>query len=91
MHFNGLPLIILGVYRPYASAVDGFVTEILPILNSDKTRGKFIVIAGDLNFNLLNTNAQSDNFVTLMQTFNFLPLIKKTNSIFFDWSLPLVA
>ena len=71
------PLVIGGIYRPPGNRyVDGFYNKLENILNSPAVINKKIIIAGDLNINLLNTNdIKTKNLINSMNSFNMNPLI----------------
>ena len=71
-------MVILAVYRPHSGTVEQFCQILDELLHSQHLRNKSLILLGDLNINLLKQHDQNIvNFMTLMQSFNFLPLITK--------------
>jgi hypothetical protein len=75
---------VIGViYRPPNTDVDIFNKEIKNLLKSLKSERKKCYICGDFNINLLNVDnhAPSSDFIDLMYSFGFFPLINKPTRV----------
>ena len=70
-------VILLGIYRPHSDTIENFNTVFLDLLNRANLRNKFIVITGDLNICLLKDNEPNLNFMNMLFTHHFTPLITK--------------
>ena len=76
--------IIIGtIYRPPSCDIHLFMNEISLILNKLNKENKSIFIMGDYNVNLLNSdkNVQISEFIELMYSCSFLPLINRPTRI----------
>ena len=60
-----------------------FNDSMATILNNIKAEGKFCYIMGDFNLNLLNANSHNptNDFIDLMYSYNFIPLINKPTRV----------
>jgi len=74
--------ILLGIYRPHSDTIENFVIELVNILNDLSLRNKNIVILGDFNINLFDSDSMSVNlFVSEMQSHGFYNVISKPTRI----------
>ena len=71
------PLVIGGIYRPPGGRyLEDFYNKLERIMNSPAILNKRIVVAGDMNINLLNiTDIKTKNLMDFMNSFNLSPLI----------------
>ena len=69
--------ILIGIYRPVLGNLDLFLSELNSVLNDNRVGNKNIVIAGDLNLDLLADSQISNSFIDNMYTLHFLPVISK--------------
>lgn len=78
LKFDINEIFIVAIYRPHADTIDNFVEQLNTLLQDDILVGKNVIIAGDLNINLLIQNDISvDNFIASLQSQHFLPVITK--------------
>ena len=69
---------ILAVYRPHVGTILNFTEAISSILNDACFTGKKVILTGDLNLNLLDSdNNHISNFMNEMYSLHFLPKILK--------------
>ena len=73
---NGFEVFILGIYRPHRS-IDDFSEILSNILAESIFSGKFVMLVGDMNINLMNSDQNVSNFVNIMQAYHFYPIISK--------------
>ena len=76
--------VIVGViYRPPNTEVDVFNNHLTTILSTIKSENKIAYISGDFNINLLNVEShiQSSEFMEIMYSFSYLPLINKPTRV----------
>ena len=79
---HGTTVFVIGVYRLHTDTVENFSIALGSLLNSPILRNKTILLAGDLNINLLNTDSQpTENFINMMYSMHFLPFITKPTRI----------
>ena len=75
-------VILLCIYRPHSDTIDNFVVELVDILNELSLRNKDIVILGDFNVNLFDSDSMLVNlFVSEMQSHGFYNVISKPTRI----------
>ena len=71
-------LLVCNVYRPRHDKDENFINSLHEILSSDLLRNSIIILAGDMNINLLKTN---DNYVNqylcMLKSLNFVQVINK--------------
>ena len=81
LRLNNETYIICGIYRPQSKHehINEFRKEIAPILNNKLFKKSKCVITGDFNINLLehSEHRPTNEFLNLMQTYNYLPLITR--------------
>ena len=78
MQVGGEGLYVLAVYRPHSGTIAEFGTAIQSLLNCTRLMGKRVVVVGDFNLNLLNTeNASINQFIYDMHSLHFVPVILK--------------
>ena len=73
-------LVVIAVYRPPSGSFEQFGESLLSILNDRNISDCELVLAGDLNFNLIdfdNATQEVGNFVHSLFSLNFMPLITK--------------
>ena len=75
--------LVFVTYRPPNTCVADFNKTIEPILESIKTDKRTCYFTGDFNINLLNAESHDDTseFLDLMYTFGYVPLITKPTRI----------
>jgi len=78
LSLNGSEIFVFGIYRPPSAPVANFSDYVLNLLHTLLITRKTVVVAGDLNINLLlsDSNCVKD-FVNGMRALNFLPTITK--------------
>ena len=69
--------IYICIYRPQNGNLENFVNHLDEILNSNLCRNKNIILAGDLNINILKNDPSHTSFLNLMKSQHFLPKISK--------------
>ena len=71
------PLVVCGLYRPPGfNDINRFYSTFDILLNNNAIKNNKVLIGGDLNINILNTgDTRTKNFVDLMSSNSFLPLI----------------
>ena len=71
-------LIVISVYRPHTDSIDNFNCALNNILCNSILRNKTVIIAGDMNINLTNNdNSTSIDYLTMLRSYNYLPVITK--------------
>lgn len=70
-------IILLGIYRPHSDSIENFNSLLGNLLNMGILKNKFIIIMGDLNICLLKDNQPNLNFMNLLFSHHFTPLITK--------------
>ena len=71
-------LFIVGIYRPPTGSVEIFLSELESIMLSPLLRNNLIILAGDMNLNLMNyENANVNNYISCLNSYQFLPVISK--------------
>ena len=73
--------LIGAVYRPPNSNAVQFNDSLNELLNKVKSEQKTCYIMGDFNFNLVKPDSHATNFLDLMHTFSFRPLIDRPTRI----------
>ena len=53
--------IVVGVYRPHTDNEENFINDLSEILLNALLNNKTVILAGDMNINLLDTNDSSVN------------------------------
>ena len=81
INVNNTPYVIAAIYRPQDKLhkIKEFRKEFAPILKSALFKKSCTILLGDFNINLLqhSEHQQTNEFLNLMQTFNFIPLITR--------------
>ena len=81
MKLNNKNFLISAIYRPRSKHenIEEFMREINPILNSSIFKRSNSILIGDININLLDhvVDKPTNDFLNMMQTFNYLPLITR--------------
>ena len=77
INFNDVSITIIGVYRPHSDTVLNFNSCFSEILNNNILRNKFCIILGDFNICLLKDCESNLNFMNILYTNHFTPLISK--------------
>ena len=78
IEYCGDRYIILAVYRPHTDSIENFNKTLYDMLHTDVLRGKAVILAGDMNVDLLKQNLPHISaFVDIMQSTTFLPAITK--------------
>ena len=82
LNFRSGNIIIFAVYRPHSQSIASFNEMFFNILDSNILSGKKLLIAGDLNINLLDENENNNHeFICSLQSMQFLPVITKPTRI----------
>ena len=69
---------IVGVYRPHTDTVENFIHSLQEILTSNLLRNKTVIIAGDMNINLLNLNDNHVNqYLCTLNSLNYIQTVNK--------------
>ena len=69
---------IVGVYRPHTDSAENFIHALQNILTNHLLHNKTIIIAGDMNINILNHNDNSVNlYLSMLNSLNFVQTINK--------------
>ena len=69
---------IVGVYRPHTDNVENFIVALQEILSNDLLQNKTIILAGDMNINLMNHNTNYVNhYISMLNSLNFVQAINK--------------
>ena len=76
---QGLNVIyVVAMYRPHIKPIMDFSADLTILLQNDMLANKEIVLAGDLNIDLLKQDDSSmTDFVTSLQSLSFFPVITK--------------
>ena len=77
VNFGGSYILLLGIYRPHSDTPRNFVSRLEAILNHEIVKkASLVLVAGDMNINICDS-AVSEEYLTLMQSHNFLPTITR--------------
>ena len=69
---------IVGIYRPRHVNDDFFISSLLEILSSEILANKTVILAGDINIDLLKQNDRYVNeYLCMLQSLNFIQIINK--------------
>ena len=68
---------ILGIYRPHSDTIENFNHVLCNILDNRLILNKPIIIADDLNVNILSDCLNSVTFINNFHSYHFIPLITK--------------
>ena len=69
---------IVGVYRPRHDNDENFINTLHQILSSEVLRNKTIILAGDMNIDLLKPNENYVNeYLCMLNSLHFTPIINK--------------
>ena len=68
---------LFGVYRPHSGTNDELIEHLNEILNSAELGRSKILIAGDMNLNLLGDSRETENFVNFLHSHHFISKISK--------------
>ena len=69
---------IVGVYRPHTDSVDNFVHALQNILSDNILANKTVVLAGDMNINLLDlNNIHVNQYLCMLNSLNYIKTIDK--------------
>ena len=77
IHIGKLKLFVLGIYRPHSGKINDFILALNSILDSSIFQNSTCVILGDMNVNLFLENSDVKNYLSLMHSYHFIPLITK--------------
>ena len=73
-----ISIVIIGIYRPPSSPVDSFIEAVENIVCNQTLDNKLVLIAGDMNLNLSNTDNLSINqYLSTHNSYFFVPVISK--------------
>ena len=67
-------LTIVGIYRPPCGNIDNFL-EYITSNFLECSKGYSMIISGDLNIDILESNDRGDRLMNILNSFNFYPLI----------------
>ena len=69
--------VIIGVYRPpNTGPIDYFILELETILSNAYLNSKTVIIAGDMNINVLNLeNNEVNGYLNCMSSFHYIPVV----------------
>ena len=69
---------IVGIYRPHTDSVEHFTEALHELLTNDMLHNKTIIIAGDLNIDVLKRHENYVNhYLTMLNSLNFVQVINK--------------
>ena len=69
---------LVGVYRPHTDTAENFILALHELLSNDLLRNKTVIIAGDLNINLLDrNNSHVCQYLAMLNSLNFVQTINK--------------
>ena len=69
---------IVGVYRPHTDSIDNFVHALQEILSNHILHNKTVILAGDMNINLLDlNNIHVDQYLCMLNSLNYIQTINK--------------
>ena len=69
---------IIGLYRPHTDTEDNFIRELYDRLSNVMLYNKTIIIAGDMNIDLMKLNdAHVNNYLCMLRSLNFIQIINK--------------
>ena len=91
VEFRGGSVCIIGVYRPHISTNENFIAALDLLLENEIIKSsKLVIIAGDMNINLLDDNSsETQNYLSYLQSKHFLPgILKPTRFSSVDRILP---
>ena len=65
---------VVGIYRPHSDSIVNFTNKLNDILQTDTLCESNVVIAGDLNIDILSNHiAPVNNFISCLRSLHFLP------------------
>ena len=67
----------MGIYRPPAGNVEISNDILSRISNGDRVVNRNVILIGDMNVDLLDPVVSTDQYVSLLQSFSFLPYMLK--------------
>ena len=74
--FGRQQLILFGIYRPHSDTIENFSIHLESMLGSSVvSRNALIIIAGDININLGDSSPSVINYVSVLNSMFFLPVI----------------
>ena len=69
---------IVGVYRPHTDTEENFIHALHEILSNSLLQNKTVIIAGDMNINILDHNNNSVNqYLCMLNSLNYMQTINK--------------
>ena len=69
---------IVGVYRPHTDTADNFTDALQEILTNNLLQNKTVIIAGDININILDLNDNHANhYLCMLSSLNYIQTINK--------------
>ena len=70
--------IIVGVYRPHTDTMENFIHALQEILTNNLLHNKTVIIAGDMNINLLNPNdVHVNQYLCMLNSLNYVQAVNK--------------
>ena len=78
MDIGTTSIIVIGIYRPPSSPVDSFIEALESIICNQRLNNRLVLIAGDMNLNLSNTdNLSINHYLSTLNSYFFVPVINK--------------
>ena len=77
---NKRKIVIIAIYRPPNGSIERFIETLQSIVNDPGIHDSELVLTGDFNLNLIdyeNSNQRTNDFVYVLFSLNFMPLITK--------------
>ena len=68
---------IIAIYRPHTDTIENFTYKLNDILNTTNIRKQNVIVAGDININLLQPDRTTQLFMNTMQSLHYIPVITK--------------
>ena len=82
--YNNERFIIFGIYRPHSDTIENFTNKLNDMLNMTSIKKHNVIVAGDININLLRQDNATQLYMDTMQSLHYIPASNnKTNKTFF--------
>ena len=72
---------VICIYRPHSDTRENFINCLSRILENPILNNRKIVLLGDINLNILDSDQNVNNYLNLMHSHSFLPAITKPTRI----------